>query len=64
MEKRRLYKIKYSNGKVEKVEWDELPSWRKDEILEGREAFKFSITFFPIMAIAVSFIVALIEIFR
>lgn len=61
--KRKLYEIKYSNDKVEKVEWDELPSWRKDEILEGREAFRCFVITFPITAICASFICALINIF-
>ena len=49
MQKKRLYKIKTYDGKVKEVEWENLPSWRKDQILEGAESFRVFINMFPIL---------------
>ena len=64
MQKKRLYKIKTYDGKVKEVEWENLPSWRKDEIFEGAESFKFFITGFPIFVIITLFIFACITILK
>lgn len=64
MQKKRLYKIKTDDGKVKEVEWENLPSWRKDQILEGSESFNFFITMFPILVIITSFIFACIHILK
>ena len=64
MQKKRLYKIKTSDGKVKELEWENLPSWRKDEIFEGAESFKFFITGFPILVIITLFIFACITILK
>lgn len=64
MQKKRLYKIKTDDGKVKEVEWENLPSWRKDEIFEGAESFKFFITGFPILVIITLFIFACITILK
>lgn len=64
MQKKRLYKIKTYDGKVKEVEWENLPSWRKDQILEGDESLKFFMTMFPILVIITSFIFACITIFK
>lgn len=49
MQKKRLYKIKTYDGKVKEVEWENLPSWRRDQILEGAESFRVFINMFPIL---------------
>lgn len=59
---KKLYKIKYFGGTIEKVEWYKLPSERREQILYGRDPFKSFVTFFPIMAIVTSFICALVNI--
>lgn len=64
MQKKRLYKIKTYDGKVKEVEWENLPSWRKDEIFEGAESFKFFVTMFPIFVIITLFIFACITILK
>ena len=64
MQKKRLYKIKTYDGKVKEVEWENLPSWRKDEILEGAESFKFFMTMFPIFVIITLCIFACIAILK
>ena len=56
MQKRRLYKIKTYDGKIKKVEWEELPSWRKDQIIEGKDSFQNFLTAFPLFIIVISFI--------
>lgn len=61
---KRLYKIKTDDGKVKEVEWENLPSWRKDQILEGEESLKFFMTMFPIFVIITSFIFACITILK
>lgn len=60
MQKKRLYKIKTYDGKVKEVEWENLPSWRKDEIFEGAKSFRVFITMFPIFVIIVLIIFACI----
>lgn len=64
MQKKRLYKIKTYDGKVKEVEWENLPSWRKDQILEGVESFKVFITMFPILVTITLFIFACITILK
>lgn len=64
MQKKRLYKIKTDDGKVKEVEWENLPSWRKDQILEGAESLMVFMTMFPILVIITSFILAFITIFK
>ena len=49
MQKKRLYKIKTYDGKVKKVEWENLPSWRKEQIFKGAESFRVFINMFPIL---------------
>lgn len=49
MQNKRLYKIKTYDGKVKEVEWENLPSWRKDQIHEGAESFRVFINMFPIL---------------
>ncbi len=63
MQKKRLYKIKNSNGKIEEVEWEKLPSSRKEQILDGEESFKSFVFVFPIMVIVVLIIFVCINIF-
>lgn len=62
MQKKRLYKIKNSNGKIEEVEWEKLPSGRKDQICEGEEALNFFMTVFPILVVVTMFISVCIHI--
>ena len=64
MQKKRLYKIKTDDGKVKEVEWENLSSWRKDQILEGEESLKFFMTMFLILVIITSFIFACIHILK
>ena len=64
MQKKRLYKIKTDDGKVKEVEWENLPSWRKDQILEGAESFKVFINMFPILVTITLFIFACIAILK
>ena len=64
MQKRRLYKIKIYDGKVKEVEWENLPSWRKDEIREGSESLMVFMTMFPILVIIILFIFACIAILK
>ena len=64
MQKKRLYKIKTDDGKVKEVEWENLPSWRKDQILEGSESLEIFITGFPIFVIITLFIFACIAILK
>lgn len=64
MQKKRLYKIKTYDGKVKEVEWENLPSWRKDQILEGSESLMVFMTMFPILVIITSFIFACITILK
>lgn len=64
MQKKRLYKIKTYDDKVKEVEWENLPSWRKDQILEGEESLKFFMTIFPILVIITLFIFACITILK
>lgn len=58
MQKKRLYKIKTCDGKVKEVEWENLPSWRKDQILEGKDSLQCFLTMFPILVIITLFILA------
>lgn len=60
MQKKRLYKIKAYDGKVRKVEWENLPSWRKEQIFEGAESFRVFMNMFPILVIITLFIFACI----
>lgn len=62
MQKKRLYKIKTSDGKVKELEWENLPSWRKDEIHEGSESLMVFMTMFPILVIIILLIFACIAI--
>lgn len=64
MQKKRLYKIKTYDGKVKEVEWENLPSWRKDQILEGSESFKVFINMFSILVTITLFIFACIAILK
>lgn len=64
MQKKRLYKIKTYDGKVREVEWENLPSWRKEQISEGAESFKFFMTMFPILVIITLFIFVCITILK
>lgn len=58
MQKKRLYKIKADDGKVKEVEWENLPSWRKDQIFEGSDSLMTFMTVFPILVIITLFIFA------
>ena len=51
MQKKRLYKIKTVDGEVKEVEWENLPSWRKDQIFEGSDSLMVFMTMFPILVI-------------
>ena len=62
MQKKRLYKIKTSDGKIKEVEWENLPSWRQDQILEGAESFECFMTMFPILVIIILIIFVCITI--
>lgn len=62
MQKKRLYKIKTDDGKVKEVEWENLPSWRKDQILEGSESLMVFMNMFPIFVIIILLIFACIAI--
>lgn len=62
MQKKRLYKTKTYDGKVKEVEWENLPSWRKDQILEGSESLMVFMTMFPILVIIILLIFACIAI--
>ena len=64
MQKRVLYKIKTCDGKVKKVRWEELPSWRKDQIFEGEEALNCFMIVFPILVVVTTFISVYIHIFK
>lgn len=64
MQKKRLYKIETYDGKVKEVEWENLPSWRKDQILEGSESLMVFMAEFPIFVIIVLFIFACIAILK
>lgn len=64
MQKKRLYKIKTDDGKVKEVEWENLPSWRKDQILEGSESLMVFMSGFPILVIIILFIFACIAILK
>lgn len=64
MQKKRLYKIKTVDGKVREVEWENLPSWRKDQILEGAESFRVFINMFPILVTITLIIFACITILK
>lgn len=64
MQKKRLYKIKTCDGKVREVEWENLPSWRKDQILEGAESFRVFINMFPILVTITLIIFACITILK
>lgn len=64
MQKKRLYKIKNSNGKIEEVEWEKLPSSRKEQILDCEESFKSFVLVFPIMVIVTLIIFVCIRIFN
>lgn len=64
MQKKRLYKIETYDGKVKEVEWENLPSWRKEQISEGAESFRVFINMFPILVITTSFIFACIHILK
>ena len=64
MQKKRLYKIKTYDGKVKEVEWKNLPSWRKDQILDGKDSFKVFINMFPILVTITLIIFACITILK
>ena len=64
MQKKRLYKIKTYDGKVKEVEWENLPSWRKDQILDGAESFRVFINMFPILVTITLIIFACITILK
>ena len=64
MQKKRLYKIKTYDGKVKEVEWENLPSWRKDQILEGKDSFRVFVTMFPILVTITLFIFICIRILK
>ena len=62
MQKRRLYKIKTYDGKVKEVAWYQLPVYRREQILDGKDSFNFFITVFPILVLAISIISVCIHI--
>lgn len=64
MQKKRLYKIKTYDGKVKEVEWYQLPSWRKEQILEGKDSFRVFINMFPIIVTITLIIFACITILK
>lgn len=64
MQKKRLYKIKTDDGKVKEVEWENLPSWRKDEIHEGSESLMVFMAEFSIFVIIILFIFVCIAILK
>ena len=49
MQKKRLYKIKTDDGKVKEVEWENLPSYRRKQILDGKDSFRVFVNMFPIL---------------
>ena len=61
---KRLYKIKTDDGKVKEVEWENLPSWRKDQILEGSKSLMVFMAEFSIFVIIILFIFACIAILK
>lgn len=64
MQKKRLYKIKTDDGKVKEVEWENLPSWRKDQILEGSDSLRVFMIMFLIFVVITLFIFACITILK
>ena len=62
MQKKRLYKIKTDDGKVKEVEWENLPSYRRKQILDGKDSFRVFMTMFPILVIIILLIFACIAI--
>ena len=64
MQKKRLYKIKTYDGKVKEVEWENLPSWRKEQILDGKDSFRVFINMFPILVTITLIIFACITILK
>lgn len=63
MQKRRLYKIKTYDGKVKEVDWYQLPAYRKEQILDGKDLFQGFLITFPLLVIAVSLIFICIRVF-
>ena len=64
MQKKRLYKIKTYDGKVKEVEWENLPSWRKEQILDGKDSFRVFVNMFPILVTITLIIFACITILK
>lgn len=64
MQKKRLYKIKTYDGKVKEVEWYQLPAYRREQILNGKDSFNFFITAFPILVLVISIISVCITILK
>ena len=62
MQKRRLYKIKTYDGKVKEVEQYQLPTNRKEQILEGEAAINFFMIMFLILVLVISIISVCIHI--
>ena len=62
MQKKRLYKIKTDDGKVKEVEWENLPSYRRKQILDGKDSFRVFVTMFPILVTITLFIFICIRI--
>lgn len=60
--KKRLYTHRIDGFRT-KVEWDNLPYWRKVEILESRENFKNFLIAFPAIFIITAMIICLLILF-
>lgn len=61
---KRLYKIKTDDGKVKEVEWDQLPEYRREQILDGADSFNCFVTMFSILVIVTSLIFICIRILK
>ena len=61
---KRLYKIKTDDGKVKEVEWDQLPEYRREQILDVADSFNCFVTMFPILVIITSLIFICIRILK
>ena len=63
MQKRRLYKLKTYDGKIKKVEWYQLPAYRRKQILDGEDSFQGFLITFSLLIIVISLIFICIRVF-
>lgn len=63
MQKRRLYKIKTYDGKVKEVAWYQLSTYRRKQILDGKDSFQDFLITFSLLVIAISLIFICIRVF-